>query len=253
MALSTTLSFCTLRRIPLGSYASTTYNAMVIVLRLRQSVLLDVSLIIGSWLHVVVFVSIPRRAAFVHLSSADELSEVWGRIIDVVNVPLYQEWENDTKVAIDNVRNRLCHTRFQKRTLPLVRHFAYPLVEPYFTRLAPTPKSDPLVYSLANNGWAADPLHNFPRKLGFDAKLGDCVKLRYGAGPDDNPWLWSHMASYVTSLASMFDGFRIDRALVSDAARVVNPDLYVSAELFTGSEEMHGPVVRQETWYQQSE
>ena len=114
--------------------------------------------------------------------------------------------------------------------------------------LVPT---DPLVYSLANNGWIwdADPLENFAL-LASKAYLrrevimwGDCVKLRYGSKSSDYPWLWSHMTSYVTSLARMFEGFRLDNCHLTplavgtrmlDAACVVCPDLYVCAELFMG-------------------
>ncbi|KAJ7077886.1 glycoside hydrolase family 13 protein [Mycena belliarum] len=196
------------------------------------------------------------KAAFVDVSEIDSLVDAWARVVDVINVPLYQEWEEDTKVAVDNVKNRLRYTRLDEDGPKMgVVSKASPLVEPYFTRLAPTSGADPLVYSLANNGWiwAADPLKNFaelPSKCYLRREVivwGDCVKLRYGSGPADNPWLWSHMATYVESLAGTFDGFRIDNChstplhvgvAILDAARVVNPDLYVCAELFTGNEEM---------------
>jgi glycogen debranching enzyme len=135
-------------------------------------------------------------------------------------------------------------------------------VEPYFTRLSPEPNADPLVYSLANNGWIwdADPLQNFallPSKAYLRREVivwGDCVKLRYGNQPSDNPWLWEHMTKYVSQLARVFDGFRIDNChstplhvgtRMLDSARVVNPDLYVCAELFTGNEEMDLVFVRE--------
>jgi glycogen debranching enzyme len=131
-------------------------------------------------------------------------------------------------------------------------------VESYFTRLpsnSQTATYDPLALALANNGWIwnADPLQNFallPSKsyLRRDVIVWeDCVKLRYGDSRSDNPWLWVYMTTYVQSLAGVFDGFRIDNChstplhvavSLLDAARVVNPNLYVCAELFTGNEEM---------------
>ncbi|CAK5273967.1 unnamed protein product [Mycena citricolor] len=196
------------------------------------------------------------KAAFVDISEIDSLVDAWARVVDVINVSLYRECEEDAGVASDNVKNRLKYTRLDEHGPKLGEiSKSSPMVEPYFTRIAPTPEADPLVYSLANNGWiwAADPLKNFaelPSKCYLRREVivwGDCVKLRYGSGPEDNPWLWKHMTSYVAELAGTFDGFRIDNChstplhvgvAMLDAARVVNPDLYVCAELFTGSEDM---------------
>jgi len=38
----------------------------------------------------------------------------WGRIVDVLNVPLYQEWKEDTKIALGNIKSRLKYTRLDE-------------------------------------------------------------------------------------------------------------------------------------------
>lgn len=115
---------------------------------------------------------------------------------------------------------------------------------------------------LANNGWmwAADPLKNFaeyPSKAYLRRQVivwGDCVKLRYGSSREDSPWLWQHMIEYAEQLAGVFDGFRLDNChstplhvgvAIIDAGRKVNPNLYIMAELFTGSQEMDLKFVRE--------
>jgi len=73
-------------------------------------------------------------------------------------------------------------------------NFRNPLVETYFTRLPENERTSvhpPGSLALVNNGWIwnADPLQDFAGKSSH-AYLrreviiwGDCVKLRYGAGP----------------------------------------------------------------------
>lgn len=75
----------------------------------------------------------------------------------------------------------------------------------------------------------------------------DNIKLRYGQGPADSPYLWKRMTQYVQSMAAVADGFRLDNAhstpvnvcqYLLQAARSKNKNLFVMAELFTSSAEL---------------
>jgi len=79
---------------------------------------------------------------------------------------------------------------------------------------------DPSVakYFMACNGWVmnADVSTNFaepPSNVYLRRELicwGDCVKLNYGRGPEDCPYLWDYMQRYSETCARIFHGFRID-------------------------------------------
>jgi len=51
------------------------------------------------------------KAAFVDLQDHTALADAWVRVVDVINVPLYQEWEDDTRVALEHISNRIRYTR----------------------------------------------------------------------------------------------------------------------------------------------
>jgi glycogen debranching enzyme len=180
-------------------------------------------------------------------------------VLDEANLPLYQEYDNEMADILQQLFNRIKYVRLDDhgpKLGPINKD--NPLIESYFTRLPQneqTSKHKKGDLVLVNNGWvwAGNALVD---NAGPSSRVylrrevivwGDCVKLRYGSGPEDSPYLWEHMTKYARMLAKYFAGFRIDNCHstplhvaehILDEARRVRPDLYVVAELFTGSEEM---------------
>ncbi|KAJ3412537.1 hypothetical protein HDV05_000618 [Chytridiales sp. JEL 0842] len=190
---------------------------------------------------------------------------VFVEVLNEINLAGYKECDEDVAAIKENIVNRARYLRVDGHG-PKLGHItkSNPIVDTYFTRLPVnerTSRLHPDEMCLANNGWIwnADPLQNFAGP-GSKAYLrreviawGDCVKLRYGNGPEDNPWLWQHQVAYTEKMARLFHGFRIDNchstpihvaAYLLDVARRVKPDLYVFAELFTGSEDKDITFVR---------
>lgn len=183
----------------------------------------------------------------------DDVKENIKKILDEINLPLYKEYDADVNEILEQLFNRIKYLRIDSHGPKLGEiNEKNPLTEPYFTRFKGSDGND---YALANNGWIWDgnPLVDFASsksKAYLRRQVivwGDCVKLRYGKGPEDSPYLWERMSKYVEMNAKIFDGFRIDNCHSTplhvgeyflDLARRVNPNLYVVAELFTGSEAM---------------
>ena len=179
-------------------------------------------------------------------------------IINELNLQFYREYDADVAAILDQIKGRLQYLRLEAngpKLGPVTKE--NPLIESYFARLPlneTTKKHNPRALALAVNGWiwAADAMKD---NAGPDWRpylrrelipWSDCVKLRYGTGPEDNPFLWEHMASYVRLMAKYFAAFRIDNChstpihvaeYLLDEARKVRPNLAVFAELFTGNEQ----------------
>ncbi|KAJ3227740.1 hypothetical protein HK099_000413 [Clydaea vesicula] len=181
--------------------------------------------------------------------SYDSAKRVFEELLNEINLHFYMEFDFDVKIIQEQLMGRIMFLRVSDHGPKLGAITKdCPLVDTYFTRLPSNSRTSRLhsdEMMLANNGWLwnADPLINFAAE-GSKAYLlrqvivwGDCKS---------NPWLWDHMTKYTLKMARLFKGFRIDNchstplhvaSYLLDAARKVNPDLYVFAELFTGSEE----------------
>ena len=181
------------------------------------------------------------------------------QVLDELNVTFYQEYDDDVVTIMQQISDRIKYLRLDENGPKLgAINNESTIIEPYFTRLpsnAETRKHKTTSLALVNNGWIwnADAMKDH---AGSDSRAylrrevivwSDCVKLRYGKSPEDNPFLWDFMARYTKLMAKYFAGFRIDNChstplavaeYLLDKAREVRPNLVIFAELFTGSEEM---------------
>ncbi|KAJ2879592.1 bifunctional 4-alpha-glucanotransferase/amylo-alpha-1,6-glucosidase, partial [Coemansia asiatica] len=180
-------------------------------------------------------------------------------LLDLLNLPYYREYDADVKTIRRNIYERVKYERLDRGSWKYAKPIGddYKIVDPLFTTVEPRDNSKNVPderLHLANNGWiwGGNPLDNFagPQSKAYLQRevivWGDCVKLNYGTSPEHNPWLWEHMRQYTLKMARAFHGFRIDNChstpielaeYLLDEARKVNQNLYVIAELFTGSEE----------------
>ena len=194
------------------------------------------------------------------MSALDHVCDLVTLDLKAINAQNRTTYDHDITYAIENLKGHVRYERLdangpQRSHQPI--SLQHPLVPNYFTRIRPNvtyglPLNSHGELAIANNGWImnADPQVDFAScesSAYFKREIviwTDCVKLRYGSKPDDNPWLWEHMAEYTGLTAQLFHGIRIDNChstplhvgrYLLDVARSRRPNLYVVAELFTSS------------------
>lgn len=165
-------------------------------------------------------------------------------------MPKYVALDSDRASSIDAISGSI---RYEFLELKQKLSPKKTLVGSYFVPVAVDSSTYGVsVLHAASNGWifGGNPLEDFGSEkskayLRRDIVIwGDSVKLRYGSKPADSPWIWNYMTTYAEKMAKIYHGVRLDNCHstplhvarhIIDAARAVRPELYVIAELFTGS------------------
>ena len=183
--------------------------------------------------------------------------------LESLNKAAYDQCQDNLRNAINNVMSGAKYERIDPKGPKISEcNPKNPLICEYFTcnevkhdlnELEQKMYENNGNFFMAHNGWVMgmDPSVDFasPKSLVYFKRelvsWGDSVKLNYGTCPSDNPFLWQFMKDYVEKVAEIFHGVRLDNChstpihvaeFLLDAARNIQPDLYVIAELFTGSE-----------------
>lgn len=182
--------------------------------------------------------------------------------LDALNERACAKLRSSLHIAVNNC---IAHIRYQRVDTSGLRLGPVTVKQPLLDRYFTPPKGldeDEVAWDvleqaaygdstiMAHNGWvlsgnAETNFAVYPAPVYLDRSLipwSDSVKLNYGFAPSDSPFLWQHMRTYVQQMALLFDGVRLDNChstplhvaeAMVDAAREVNEDLYVLAELFT--------------------
>ncbi|KYR02849.1 glycogen debranching enzyme [Tieghemostelium lacteum] len=210
----------------------------------------------------VVFKLLDTCSTFINLTT-NEQAQWYQEVLNSINMTIYDDYDADYLAMCNNIYERLKYERLSSHG-PKMGAFtsAKPMINSYFTKIPVRQQNGTIrEIPLANNGW----IYNYNPTVDFASSQsrsylrrdvivwGDCVKLRYGSQPSDSPWLWNHMKEYTQKMASIFQAIRIDNChstpihvaqYLLDCAREVRPSLYVTCELFTGSEDVDDIFVR---------
>jgi glycogen debranching enzyme len=206
--------------------------------------------------------------------SVQEKCVAFRRAIDRFNQSHFEQWKVDQTAILKSLRAALIYERIDPAgpRLDFVDEKS-PLFPKYFTTVKDVPyqrpempddeDEDEIVHDLsvdgannlacANAGWVMGASNTLDitspaQRIYLRRQLivwSDCVRLRYGAKPEDSPFLWDHMKKYTVQTARLFHGFRLDNCHTTplpvaryllQAARSVRPNLFVCAELFVEPE-----------------
>ncbi|XP_070709042.1 glycogen debranching enzyme-like isoform X1 [Pempheris klunzingeri] len=197
-------------------------------------------------------------------SDIQECCTCFRKTLEELNLELYEEMNQHTEQATSCIVEHVFYERLSDqgpklgvvtREHPLCpRYFIFPFEEMTFVEeMQLMEQREKACRFLAHDGFVKgrELLGNFAGP-GSEVYLrrelvckDDTIKLRYGEKPEDCPYLWTHMRTYTEITARIFSGVRLLNCLSTPlhvaeamlaAARAIRPNLYVIAELITGSQ-----------------
>eukprot|EP00922_Rhytidocystis_sp_ex-Travisia-forbesii_P044877 GHVS01066912.1.p1 GENE.GHVS01066912.1~~GHVS01066912.1.p1 ORF type:complete len:1880 (+),score=289.48 GHVS01066912.1:287-5926(+) len=191
---------------------------------------------------------VPKEVSGELCKSKKELADM---LNDVQN-ELYRMAKETEDAVLSSIEGHVRYDRVECQKGPVGKEHWESLVPRYFTAV----KDDKgELHYLANNGWVMD----WDATKDFAARgclvylrrqlvaWSDCIKLRYGQGPDDAPFLWNWMTKYCQQTAKIVHGVRLDNCHSTPIhvakhmlreCRKLRPNLWVYAELFTGEQKV---------------